>query len=102
MKKYLIILSVIIFLSLIIITTHKPKTDLKSTMQITEVETVQSYTLRDYKGYIALFVGNSQNPERVYEVFTSSLPPSDVTALKQGITVYSASELEKILCDYLS
>jgi hypothetical protein len=102
MNKLKIILSVIIFTSLIIITTEYPKTDYKGAKSVTETTVIQNYTLKDYNGYIALFIGDSKKPLKVYEILTSSLPQGDATDLKKGITVHSPKELEEKLSDYLS
>ncbi len=102
MKKLQIILSVIILTSLIIITTEYSKTNYESTEPVTEAHYTEIYTLRDYNGYIALFIGDSQKPFRVYEVMTDTLPKIDATELMKGITVHSSKELEEKLSDYLS
>lgn len=61
-----------------------------------------SYTLREYNGKIALFTGENTKPDVIYDIFTASLPEVDSNALKQGITVQTEKEAQKIIEEYTS
>ena len=56
--------------------------------------------LRDWEGRLAVFSPNGNAPIEVYDVFTSSLPPSEKKAIQEGVLVYSETELQRLLEDY--
>ncbi len=72
-----------------------------TTEPVTQTEEL-SYTIREYHGKIALFTGDNPKPDAVYDIFTSSLPDIDAQALKEGITVGTKQEAQKIIEDYTS
>lgn len=58
------------------------------------------YIIRDYQGRVAVFRYGEDEPEEVFEVFTSSLPESECERLSRGITVKSDEELQSLIEDY--
>lgn len=59
-------------------------------------------TLGSFRGYVALFEDDSQEPRQVYPYRIQSLPPADQIALEEGIPVRSEKELQHLLEDFLS
>ena len=55
-----------------------------------------------WKGYIALFEGNSSEPRQIFPNQVASLPPHDQKALEKGIIVRSEEKLQQLLEDFLS
>lgn len=100
MRLHIIILSTIIFLSLGIIITNVSSLGKEN---LTEAVTTQktTYTLKDYNGQIALFKNNDEKPTEIYNIFINSLPKADIENIKNGITVETKEELNKLLEDYL-
>lgn len=104
MKKHITIVSaLLLFGTILIFTTFnnnqmKQKTDTKMNLS---TETEVNYILKDYNGRIALFNENKEKPLKIYDVFTDSLPETDIELIRNGIYV-SASELNNVLSDYLS
>ncbi len=58
------------------------------------------YIIRDYQGRVAVFRYGEDEPEEVFEVFTSSLPESECERISKGITVKSDEELQSLIEDY--
>lgn len=58
--------------------------------------------LGSYKGYIALFDREQEEPKQVFPYAVTSLPPDDQKALRQRIPVANEGELCRLLEDYLS
>lgn len=59
-------------------------------------------TLGSWKGYLAIFEGNSPEPRQIYPLKVETLPPVDQQALEDGILIRSNQRLEQLLEDYLS
>lgn len=49
---------------------------------------------------LAVFSPHGGTPTAVYDVFISSLPPTEQEALRAGIPVYSSAALQRLLEDY--
>ena len=99
--KHYILITIISILSVTSIISNSIK--LSSTSRsyngrtvITEGEK-KLYTLKDYNGRLALFESNDTKPKAVYEIFTSTLPEADQINLKNGITVTSEKEVQKLI-----
>ena len=58
------------------------------------------YLLRDDHGLLALYDPDSGELLRRYEIYTHLLPTADVDALREGITVYTDAELERLIEDF--
>ena len=59
-------------------------------------------TLGSFRGYVALFDENREEPRQVFPYQISTLPPADQVALEKGIPVRSQKELQHLLEDFLS
>ena len=59
-------------------------------------------TLGSFRGYLALFDENQEEPRQVFPYRISTLPPADQVALEKGIPVRSEKELQHLLEDFLS
>lgn len=58
--------------------------------------------LGSWKGYIALFREDKDEPWQIFPNKVTSLPLEDQAALEQGIIVRSDRQLRQLLEDYLS
>ena len=63
---------------------------------------VLGLTLGSFRGYVALFDENQEEPRQVFPYRISTLPPADQVALEKGIPVRSEKELQHLLEDFLS
>ncbi len=70
----------------------------ESKLSETHINTV--YTLKEYKGFLALFVDENSSPEAVYSVPISTLPETDRKLLTDGISVSDISQLQNLLEDF--
>lgn len=59
-------------------------------------------TLGSFRGYVALFDENREEPRQIFPYQLSTLPPADQIALEKGIPVRSEKELQHLLEDFLS
>lgn len=73
-----------------------------STEYISEIDVETSYTLKDYKGKLAVFREDAEIPYKIFDIFTSNLPKKDREALKDGIKATGEKELQKLVSDYTS
>ena len=55
-----------------------------------------------FEGKLALFIGKSDYPNRVFDFMIRTLPPDDQKLLSDGIKISSEEELSAILEDYMS
>lgn len=101
MKKHIIIISIIIFLSLDTISFNVADIE-NDSVAVTTQEEKDTYILRDYNGKIALYKNSNNTPDEVFDIFTDSLPESDAKSLKRGITASTEQELQKLIESYLS
>ena len=102
MKKHIFIITGILVISTILnvsaFNSVKP-TENHSTATTQNIE--GKYILKDYNGQIALFLSEKEKPIEIFEIFTYSLPETDIAKIKTGIIV-TESELEHILEEYTS
>ena len=68
--------------------------------KISETQASTVYTLKEYNGFLALFVNESLSPEAVYSVPIASLPEADRKMLTDGISVTDISLLQSLLEDF--
>ena len=64
--------------------------------------TVLSLILGTWKGYVALFEKEINEPVQIFSCPVSSLPAEDQQQLEKGITVRTEQALQQLLEDYLS
>jgi hypothetical protein len=60
----------------------------------------EKYIMRDYNGRIAVFVYGEEEPQEVFDVFTSSLPRGEAERVYKGITVEGDEALQKLIEDF--
>ncbi len=60
----------------------------------------EKYILRDYEGRIAVFVYGEDEPQEVFDIFTSSLPRDEAERVCEGITVEGDEALQKLIEDF--
>ena len=60
------------------------------------------FLLGSHNGYLALWSGDTIDPDRIYPYRISTLPPEDQKALMQGVRAENILELTQLLEDYLS
>lgn len=65
-------------------------------------EEPKAMVLGTFEGKLALFIGESPYPNRIFDFFVRNLPPEDQNLLSEGIKIASEEELEKLLEDYMS
>lgn len=65
-------------------------------------EEQKTMVLGAFEGKLALFIGESPYPNRIFDFFIRNLPPEDQKLLSEGIEIVSEEELEKLLEDYMS
>ncbi len=58
------------------------------------------YTIREWKGQVAVFEGEQPYPKQVYDMPVSGLPPELQQRLTEGVPIYSDMELSILLEDY--
>ena len=55
-----------------------------------------------FEGKLALFVGESPYPNKIYDFLTRTLPEKDRKSLSEGIEINSEEELKALLEDFMS
>ena len=60
----------------------------------------ESYTVKEYRGHLAVFRDEETVPFLEYETDVDLLPEKDQEMLKTGRTVHTMAEVEKIVEDY--
>jgi len=68
--------------------------------KIYETQESRVYTLKEYNGFLALFIDGNSTPEAVYSVPVASLPEADRKMLTDGISVTDISLLQSLLEDF--
>ncbi len=68
----------------------------------TPAVTPGGYTIKDYKGNIAVFEQGKEAPFRNTGIIINELPPADRSLLEKGINVSNQEELNLVLEDYCS
>lgn len=76
--------------------TDIPINPVQTTSQNTE------YTLRDYRGRIAVYEGNKTEPIEVFDIFSNSLPEEEYLKVMAGVHAGSEKELQKLIEAYTS
>lgn len=101
MKKHVILITIIIILCTIsvIYNIFKIKQTSVATKEITENANYE-YTVKDYKGRIAIFKYGKELPLEIFDIYTESLPKIDSTRIKEGINIADENELQKIIEEY--
>lgn len=66
----------------------------------TDTKQSDSYTVKEYQGHLAVFKNNDAVPFLEYETDIQLLPEKDRDILKEGKTVHTMAEVEKIVEDY--
>ena len=61
-----------------------------------------AYTIGGWQGKLAVYVGGSNTPRDVYDIYISSFPPQEQEKLTAGIPVQNEEELNSLLEDYTS
>ena len=61
---------------------------------------IENTSMRDYNGRIAVFVYGEDEPQEVFDVFTSSLPRDEAERVYKGITVEGEEALQKLIEDF--
>ena len=87
----------------------EPKTNVVHNIQEVEKATNKqeppggdSYSVKEYRGFIAVFKKGSEKPLRTTEISVKTLPEADQKILKNGIFAENSEQLNEILEDYLS
>ena len=101
MKKHVILITVIIILCTISVLYNifKIKQTSAATKEITETANYE-YTVKDYKGRIAIFKYGKELPLEIFDIYTESLPKIDSARIKEGINIADENELQKIIEEY--
>lgn len=105
MKHYILIVIISIISVAAIISNSVAlvsKTQDERTVEETTSKIRTTYTLKNYKGQLALFIGDSEKPAKIYEIFTDSLPEADKKILSEGISTTSEEEIIKLVEEYTS
>ena len=58
------------------------------------------YLIREYEGKIGVFTQNSDTPIKIIETNPTLLPEYDQKMLKEGIYLYSETELRQLIEDF--
>lgn len=65
-------------------------------------QTEYQYLLKDHEGRLAVFFNGETVPQKIFDVYISTLPEYDRGQLKQGVPVKDYEELVKRIEDYIS
>lgn len=60
------------------------------------------YWMRNWQGRLGVFVGESEEPEMVFDVYIKNLPEADRTLLAEGLYVAEYADLVSRIEDYIS
>lgn len=60
------------------------------------------YILKDYEGKLAVYLPDASEPEKIFNVYLSTLPPFDRGQLQQGVKIKDYAELVQRIEDYIS
>lgn len=71
---------------------------------ISSVENSKSYAyiLKEYQGKLAVYIPGQAQPQKIFNVYLSTLPPFDRTQLQEGIEIQNYEELVRRIEDYIS
>ena len=70
--------------------------------EITSEKPSMVYTLKEYRGKLAVFSSNEDQPLEIFDTPVSTLPLDDRRQIEEGITAVSESQLQKLIEDYTS
>lgn len=101
MKKIFIITTLVIILCAIsvIYNLNKIKSTQVGAKEITENVNYE-YTVKDYKGRIAVYKYGKSLPLEIFDIYTNSLPKTDSLKIHKGINIEDEKELQKVIEDY--
>lgn len=102
MKKHVILITIIIILCTIsiIFNVFKINQTSAATKQITEAVNYK-YTIKDYKGRIAIFKYGKDFPLEIFDIYTDSLPKTDSLRIQKGVNITDEKELQKTIEEYI-
>ena len=70
--------------------------------EVSVLEESEEMVLGTFEGKLALFVGKSPYPNRIFDFMVRTLPLEDQSRLAEGIKISSEEELELLLEDFMS
>lgn len=82
------------------ISTGSPAENIPQTSRV--AQPTSPYILREFEGRLAVYFNDEPNPQKVFDVYTSTLPPYDRGQLQQGVAINSYEELVQRIEDYIS
>lgn len=102
MKKHVILITIIIILCTISVLYNifKIKQTSAATKEITETANYE-YTVKDYKGRIAIFKYGKELPLEIFDIYTDSLPKTDSLRIQKGVNITDEKELQKTIEEYI-
>lgn len=65
-------------------------------------ETDCQYYLREYQGKLAVYLPGKDQPEKVFDVYLTTLPAYDRGQLQMGVPVRDYEQLVQLIEDYIS
>lgn len=96
-KGIILVLAVVLAtVTICISATAKPNTDENIASEKTETK----YYLGNFKGRLAIYKTDNENPVEVLDVYIASLPERDVNRIKSGIFADTLNEIILIAEDY--
>jgi hypothetical protein len=99
-KKAILITLIFIFCTIFVIyNISKNKPNSIATKEITEAIHYK-YTIKDYKGRIAIFKYGKEVPLEIFDIYTDSLPNEDSYKIQKGLNVIDEKELQRLIEDY--
>lgn len=107
MKKtpvYLVLITCTILVCIVIVAfLFNNKSTLNQPQENQTKQVIDSgYLIKEYDGKIATFKPKSDTPIEVFDVYTSTLPESEITQLKKGIYAKDKKELQQLIEAYTS
>lgn len=70
--------------------------------QTTSTVSAPIYIMGVWENKLALFIPPATSPDRVYDVYLTSLPEEEQQRLQEGIEIFDERELASLLEDYTS
>lgn len=65
-------------------------------------QTAYQYYLREYQGKLAVYLPGKDQPEKVFDVYLTTLPAYDRGQLQMGVPVRDYEHLVQLIEDYIS
>ena len=100
-KKLIIIIALFLLLCLTACNDSSPEQEIAENETTAEQETEESYTVRFYKGSVAVFDSHDKLYD-ILEIPSNILTDADREELNKGIHAKNKSELQSIIEDYSS